>query len=176
MVKKSGKRVYEDDAEIAKTNVRTDGKENGRRDALCEGNARNPIRDTRKFPQALGVACVATPMVWISGDLVGPLIQELRQRGLDLLSISVHSSQRLAHTGFPMIERRESITHIPGLTRNKEQLRLRQAGEGKKERKIIIRVYGVVASPNIGLNFLSADHPQTLNPKPLYPMSTDTEN
>jgi hypothetical protein len=41
MVKKSGKRVYEDDTD-REDECKTDRKEDGRRDALCEGNATNP--------------------------------------------------------------------------------------------------------------------------------------
>jgi hypothetical protein len=64
---------------------------------------------------------------------------------------------------------------MPGLTRNKEQLGLRQAGEGKKERKQLSGLMGR-SFPNTGLNFFSADHPQTLNPKPTCHVSIGAEN
>lgn len=93
--------------------------------ALYMGNAnKTQFVDTRKFPPRSRSGLQATPMVWMSGNLVGPLIQETETARLGLGSASPFMTlKRLAHAGFPMIERREPISHMPGLTRNTEQLR-----------------------------------------------------
>ena len=143
------------------------GKKKWRCDAVHKGDASKPqFRDARKI-SPMSRTCVrrrrcGSPAIWLVH-----LSKKLKQRSLDLLNIPVHSSQRSAHAGFPMIGGRESISHMPGLIRTKSNCAPRAGGRGK-ERECCQGLWGSGLPQHRGLNFprLSSANPKS---KPTLP-------